>query len=87
MEIRAVRVFADRERFVLRAQITAASRILIGQNRNVPRNLDAVAELMADDRAQCRMNQRRVGAKTRFDVIAGALMIPFFADERPHERN
>jgi len=75
------------ERVVPSAQITAASRELIGQNRNVPRNLDVVRKLMAKDSAERRMHQRRVGAIAGLYRVRRPLMVPFLAGQRTDERN
>ena len=75
------------ERVVLIAQKAAAGRPLAGQNRNVPRNLDVVLGLMADDRAERRMHERRIGPKAGLDVVGGPLVVAFLADERADERD
>ena len=73
------------EGVVLIAEEATAGGPLAGEDRDVARNFDVIVQLMADDRAERGMDERRIGAEAGFDVVRGPFVIAFFADQRTNE--
>ena len=74
---------ADLEGVVLAAEEPASARPLAGQDRDVPGDVrPADGQLVAADRADRRMLDRRVGAIARLHQVRPALVVPLLAHER-----
>ena len=79
---------ADLERVEFASQKPAPARPFLGQDRNVPGNVGpADGQLVATDRADRGMLDRRVGPIARLHEIRPALVVTLLADHRSDQRD